>query len=49
MVISNKIYVEVAADAEIQLKIVWLNGNTKSTEIYTAASIQNTISIRRIT
>ena len=47
--LSNKIYVEVAAEAEIQLKIVWLNGNTKSTEIYTAASIQNTISIRRIT
>ena len=46
--LSNKIYVEVAAEAEIQLKIVWLNGSTKSAEIYTAAGIQNTISIRRI-
>ena len=45
---SNKIYVEVAAEAEIQLKIVWLNGSTKSAQIYTAAGIQNTISIRRI-
>ena len=51
--LSNKIYVEVAAEAEIQLKIVWLDGNDKDAEIYKAdptgsSPIQNTISIRRI-
>ena len=52
--LSNKIYVEVGASAEIQLKIVWLDGNDKDAEIYKAdptgsSPIQNTISIRRIT
>ena len=46
---SNKIYVETAANGEVQLKIVWLDGTDKDVEIYSAAGIQNTISIRRIT
>ena len=46
---SNKIYVETDENGEVQLKIVWLDGTDKDVEIYSAAGIQNTISIRRIT
>ena len=47
---SNKVYFAIStAGTEIQLKIVWLDGTDKDAEIFNAASIPNTISIRRIT
>jgi hypothetical protein len=47
---SNKVYFAITtASTEIQLKIVWLDGTDKDAEIFNAASIPNTISIRRIT
>ena len=46
---SNSVYVELTANSEIRLKIVWLDGQNREAELYTAEAIQNTISIRRIT
>tara|TARA_R110002074_G_scaffold36012_4_gene98135 strand:+ start:1797 stop:1940 length:144 start_codon:yes stop_codon:yes gene_type:complete len=44
----NTSYVTVSADTDIALRIFWLDGNTKSLDIYQANSIQNTVSIRRL-
>ena len=45
----NTSYVTVGANSDIALRIFWLDGNTKSLDIYQANGIQNTVSIRRIT
>ena len=45
----NTSYVTVDANTDIALRIFWLDGNTKSLDIYQANGIQNTVSIRRIT
>jgi len=44
----NTSYVTVGANSDIALRIFWLDGNTKSLDIYKANGIQNTVSIRRI-
>ena len=45
----NTAYVTVGANSDIALRIFWLDGATKSLDIYQANGIQNTVSIRRIT
>ena len=45
----NTSYVTVDANTDIALRIFWVDGNTKSLDIYQANGIQNTVSIRRIT
>ena len=45
----NTSYVTVGANSDIALRIFWLDGGTKSLDIYKANGIQNTVSIRRIT
>ena len=47
--IFNTSYVTVGANSDIALRIFWLDGTTKSLDIYKANGIQNTVSIRRIT
>jgi len=45
---SNTVYYSAAADTDISLKVVWLDGATKNLFTYSAASIDNTITFRRI-